>query len=267
MNLLRPILLPALGAALLLGVAASAGRAATLQPHRAIYELSLKSVGTSHNIVDVKGAIYYEFAETCKGWKVRHTTRMQILNRESKERVRLTEFSSWESKDGRAFTFNSKTRLNGKLRERYRGRASLKGLGEGGRAVFTQPRRLVVVLPRSTVFPTNHIVQILDRAAAGEMFVWRVVFDGADGKTLYAVNAAIGAAKGPVSGKEPLLSTGSLPMSLAYFLTKGKKAQPEYQLSLRLHNNGVTSDMVIDYGDFVLDAKLKQVQVLPRAKC
>ena len=44
-------------------------------------------------------------------------------------------------------------------------------------------------------------------------------------------------------------------------------AQPEYELALDLLANGIARSMQIDYGDFAVDARLIQLNALPRPKC
>ncbi len=46
-------------------------------------------------------------------------------------------------------------------------------------------------------------------------------------------------------------------MSVAYFDDKtGKDQLPTYRVSFKLYENGITRDLVMDYGDFILSGKL-----------
>ena len=53
----------------------------------------------------------------------------------------------------------------------------------------------------------------------------------------------------------------------AFFAADDQGAQPEYELALDLLGNGVARSMLLDYGDFAVDARLIQLQALPRPKC
>ncbi len=53
----------------------------------------------------------------------------------------------------------------------------------------------------------------------------------------------------------------------AFFANGDQGAQPEYELALDLLANGVARSMLLDYGDFAVDAKLIQIQAMPRPKC
>ena len=53
----------------------------------------------------------------------------------------------------------------------------------------------------------------------------------------------------------------------AFFAAGDQGAQPEYELALDLLANGIARSMLLDYGDFAVDARLIQLQALPRPKC
>ncbi len=36
---------------------------------------------------------------------------------------------------------------------------------------------------------------------------------------------------------------------------------------MRLHSNGVSQDMELDYGDYVIKAKLDEIEPLPKPPC
>ena len=57
-------------------------------------------------------------------------------------------------------------------------------------------------------------------------------------------------------------------MTIAYFNDKsGTDALPIYRMSFKLYENGITRDLVLDYGDFVLTGKLKKLDILETASC
>jgi hypothetical protein len=67
--------------------------------------------------------------------------------------------------------------------------------------------------------------------------------------------------------KSPLLQRPSWDMRLAFFPDSKKEEEPDYELGMRLLDNGVSSEMSIDYGDYVIRAKLKEIEALPRPAC
>jgi hypothetical protein len=55
-------------------------------------------------------------------------------------------------------------------------------------------------------------------------------------------------------------------MRIAFF-NRGSAAAgagtPEYEVGLRYYANGVADEMKMDFGDFVLDGKLEELEALP----
>jgi hypothetical protein len=100
------------------------------------------------------------------------------------------------------------------------------------------------------------------------------VFDGASAENAVDVTAVIGArqtaeaAAAAETVKSPLLARPSWRMRLAFFPAEGKSDdQPDYELGMRLLDNGVSRDMVLDYGDFAIRAKLDKIEALPKPRC
>ena len=243
-------------------------------PHRAAYTFTLKSAKRTSGIVDVGGGMSYEIVDSCDGWTVNQRILLRMINRRNREIRSVTNYSSWESKDGRRFRFSSRTTRNGSLRERYRGTASLNADGTG-LAVYTQPKPIRMRLPKGTIFPTAHSELIVRRAQAGQPFTWRVLFDGTTDDGPYGVSAMAGKARGTASGDEAEIQkvvgrqgVGKFwPVSLAFFPHNSSKAVPEYELRVGMHANSIARWLVMDYGNFVIDARLAKFQSLPRAKC
>jgi hypothetical protein len=54
---------------------------------------------------------------------------------------------------------------------------------------------------------------------------------------------------------------------LAFFPPDASADKPEYELGMRLLDNGVSRDMVLDYSDFAIKAKLDEIEALPKPSC
>lgn len=260
------------GAAVLLQPAAAA--AIDTAPHRAAYAFSLKSASRNSGIVDVHGGMSYELAETCDGWTVNQRILLRMVNRRNQEIRSVTNYTSWESKDGLRFRFSSRTTRNGRLRERYQGTATLKADGSG-LAVYSQPKRFQMRLPKGTIFPTAHSELIIKRAQAGETFTWRVLFDGTTDEGPYGVSAMVGKPRGTGDSDEAEIQkvvgrqgeSKFWPVSLAFFPQASSKSEPEYELKVGMHANSIARWLVMDYGNFIIDARLAKFQSLPQPKC
>jgi EipB-like len=276
MTIFRQLTVTALAGAVLAATSLPAfATAVETAPHRAAYRFKLKSSRSDSRVADIKGGMTYEIVDNCDGWTVNQTIVLNMIDQRSRTVRSVTSYSSWESKDGRRFRFNTRTTRNGKLSERYRGSATLRGDGSGGVAVFTLPKRTRVKLPPKTIFPTAHSELVMHKAKEGGPFVWRILFDGTTNEGPYGVSAVIGkprTAKTPAQRKAQRL-LGKLgtarfwPIKLAFFPNGSRTPEPEYELAVGMHPNSVARWLVMDYGSFVIDAKLKKIKILPRASC
>src|SRR5260370_1160998 len=142
--------------------------------------------------------------------------------------------------------------------------------GSGGAADFDKPEGKNFKLPPGVLFPSAHTVYLLDKAKAGENFVSRHVFDGATAEGAVLVSAVIGAKVEPdaeAAKKSPLLNRPGWRVRLAFFPADPKAEKPDYELGMLLLDNGVSHDMVIDYGDYAIRAQLHDIEALPEPGC
>jgi outer membrane protein OmpA-like peptidoglycan-associated protein len=372
--------------AALLAFSLPAARAADIQPHRALYILSLGSAKSASGVLGASGAMTYEWGETCGGWTVEQRFRLRVEYADEDASEVTSNLVTWEAKDGSRYRFNERRLRNGQLDEEIRGEAHLNVpesymLGfesgstslntgaratveqaadasrrepshrvlvishasgatgvkaedeklsrqraeavraelihdgipatavkvatgasgtaanaaaqetpgrppehaveiyleprqQGGVAEFTKPEQSTIPLKPDVLFPTAHTLYLIDRAIAGDSFVVRNVFDGTSVDDASMVSAVIGAPEPPGSVaadpdaiKSPLLERTSWKMRLAFFPAESKSDEPDYELSMRLVSNGVSESMGLDYGDYVVDAKLARLEPLPKPAC
>jgi len=246
----------------------------TLVPHRATYEMKLSVARPNSGIVEVNGSMVLETVEACDGWEVKQRIKLTFLRNDGEEFVTDSNFSSYETKDGLELRFSVRNAQNDEIEEELRGKADLEAQGGKGRASFTLPENRSFELPAGTLFPTTHLRLIIEHARAGEQSVSYKVFDGARLDGAFQVNAVIGRPPRP-TGAVPLVrgdvallrNQPAWGVRFAFFASGDQGAQPEYELALDLLANGVARSMLLDYGDFAVDAKLIQIQALPSPKC
>ena len=59
--------------------------------------------------------------------------------------------------------------------------------------------------------------------------------------------------------------TAFWPVTISYFNENSKTdALPVYRMSFKLYENGITRDLTMDYGDFVLTGKLAKLEMLDK---
>jgi hypothetical protein len=269
----------ALAAALMLGWSGLA-KATEISPHRALYSLSLESSKAGSGVVDASGAMIYEWGETCDAWTVQQRFRLRLVYDDADPVELSSTLVSWESKDGLRYRFNERRLRNGQPDEEVRGEARLDGPGKGGKADFIKPDATTLTLAPNVLFPTAHTLLLIERAAAGENFFSRDVFDGATEDNASQITAVIGAriepsATGDKAGagskgkevKSPLIERPSWRVRLAFFPADTKSDEPDYELGMRLFDNGVSGDMSLDYSDYIIRAKLDEIEPLTKPAC
>jgi hypothetical protein len=248
--------------------------AVEIAPHRALYSLSLASAKSNSGVVGATGAMIYEWGETCDGWTVQQRFRLRLQYAEQDSVEVSSNLVTWEAKDGLRYRFNERRLRNGEPDEEVKGESKLEGPSKGGSAEFTRPEAARLVLAPGVLFPTAHTVVLIERAQAGEQFVSRQVFDGATVDNAAQITAVIGPELKPGPGNgdtklpdSPLLKRPSWRIRLAFFPADSKAEQPDYELGMRLLDNGVSQDMSLDYSDYVIRAKLDNIEPLPRPSC
>ena len=255
-------------------------KAADISPHRALYAMSLQSAKSGSGVTGAGGAMAYEWGETCDGWTVQQRFRLRV-NYDDSDPVDLdSTLVSWESKDGLRYRFNERRLRNGDVEEEVKGEAHLDGTGKGGQVEFVKPQPQTMTLDPGVLFPTAHTILLIDRAKAGDNFISRYVFDGATVDNAGQISAVIGPelAPGAPPGKDfgaskvkgpasPLLQHPSWRMRLAFFPTDVKSEEPDYELSMRLYDDGVSAEMLLDYTDYVVRAELQGIEALPKPGC
>jgi hypothetical protein len=240
-----------------------------LAPHRAVYRMTLRSARNSSKIADVRGAMMYEQADVCDGWTTEQRFQLRFVYAEGDEMDMVTNYTTWEAKNGLRYRFNVRKLVNGDTDEEIRGSARLKSKGGSGDVHYLMPDTQRIPLGKGSLFPTAHTIALLERAQRNERFFNRVVFDGADADGATEVSAVIGPGRpADVNVDSPLLREQTAwPIRMAFFPMASASETPEYELSMRLLGNGVIGGMQIDYGDFIVDAVLERVEAMPKPRC
>lgn len=249
-----------------------------IEPHRAAYDLSLDRGRSAPDVASAVGRLEFEWVDVCSGWTVQQRSRV-LLDRAEGPRVDFGwTLNAWEAKGGERYRFIIRRYLDGMKTEETRGEAELEAPGGAGHARFEEPADYEVALPPGTVFPTMHSLEIIARAEREELPFWRLVFDGAGEEAGLAGVSAVPIRSNPPArgqGDPPLLGEagrllGSQPswrVQLAFFAPGEIDALPLHEQTLTLYRNGVADDLLFDYGDFSLRARLIELETLPDPGC
>jgi len=92
-----------------------------------------------------------------------------------------------------------------------------------------------------------------------------MLFDGTDEAGVEDSSVVIIDWKPPFKTSYPALSSlGSTRVRLAFFDRKPGTTTPAYEVGMRYWENGVADDMQMDFGDFVVKAKMTEFNLQPR---
>lgn len=245
--------------------AVDASAASRFVPHRAIYELSLKRASANSDVVQVAGKMAFEWKDTCDGWSVQQRYLMILYGVEGAERSVDSQLSTWEAKDGSSYRFFVKKDYGGEA-EQIEGRA-IKAADGSVSASFTRPEASEMPLKAGTLFPTEHTFALLDAIGAGKKFFAAPIFDGGEFEAQSEVSAVVGRRTEPKGEKDALIAGPYWPVRLAFFGPDSKVAEPDYELGLDLHDNGIARALALHFKEFAVDIRLTHLEALERPQC
>lgn len=248
-------------------------------PHRAVYDLSLDRVQSGSNVAGVNGRIVYELSgNACEGYAQSMRFVTQTFNQDGDVQTTDLRTSSWEEVPARRLRFSTSTYQNELPAEQTQGVAK-RPQGNGPATVdLVRPEKREAKLAGDVYFPIQHSMAIIQAARAGRTILAADLYDGSEtGDKVYATSTAIGRQTKPGSGAVVSLAKGvadldrvpSWPISVSYFpagQTQGD-AIPLYEMSYRFHDNGVTSSLRINHGDFAIVGELKELTYFEASPC
>jgi hypothetical protein len=254
-------------AALPLGAAHA--QSANLAAHQAAYALSLDTSKADGDVNAVNGEMAYEVTDACDGWAVRQRLHMKVSNRTGGDVDMLSDYLTWESKDGTQLRFHMKQMTNADVTEQVEGDAVLKPDGTGGVIHYTQPETKTVDLPPGTLFPMAHTAAIIASAEAGKKIITLPLFDGtgADGAQSTSIVVSAWNKEGSAAPYPQLADLPSGRVRVAFFPRNKDAITPDYEVGMRYWQNGVADGLNMNFGDFVVNGKLATFHMPPVPHC
>jgi len=242
----------------------------------ALYQVTLKDSRPGSAIAGYAGLMVLVSARECEGFRSEQRIVADLSNPDGN--LILSEFfaSAWEDFPQRNFRFFQTSRSNNRVIQEIAGHAERAGWGEQGRIVLDKPQQREMNLGADVLFPTMYTAVLLDHARRGGTYFAADLYDGSDEHSKYHAVAAIGKRKpgrlaesgGPKDAPADGQGTVSYwPIQLSYYAPGRNDGMPEFQLAMRLFENGIGTDLVMDYGTFALDAELKELNFLDDPDC
>ena len=171
----------------------------TLEPHRAVYDLSLAWASGQSGIEGLHGRFVYSFTGTpCEGY----VTEMRMVTdiaREHGPMVTDQISSSFEDLEKGAFSFSSKMFSDFNLQSETAGEANrtdnrMIALKLGGQSPLDIGK---------AEFPTEYLAHVIDAAVAGKRVYEAASFDGSGQDVMRAVTLIGDREKGDGNGPDP----------------------------------------------------------------
>ncbi len=258
----------------LLGLAPSTPRAAepgaeAMAAHRAAYRLTLDR-SRDNAIARADGVMVYEVVDACDGWATRQRFTLVLTDRDGQVVESASDYSTYETKDGRKIRFSLTQTSQGAVSQRVSGEAEVAPDG-AGRVRYVDPEQKEEALPPGTLLPMLHTIRSLAAARSGSRMLVTPLFDGTSPDGAQDTTTIIAAWQAAQSNARfPALSTlGSARMRVAFF-DRGKDAKdgggasaPDYEVGLRYFENGVADDLKMEFGEFSVNGRMEELAILP----
>jgi envelope integrity protein B len=256
---------------------ATAAEAATIVPHRAVYDLRLARANDGASLSGADGRLAFEIVgSSCEGWTVSFRMVNQFRPNEGAMRLIDTQSTSYESGDGLDLRYSQKEFIDNRLDQESRVKVSRQQAQGDGKGNIELPAPKDFMVTAEALFPMRHQLKLMDAALAGETRDTSLIYDGSDGEKTFRAISFIGKRKEagsnardkPNAKAEALSGLPSWPMNISYYDVAGSDQDtPIYQIRFDMYENGVATGLVLDYGDFALDGELANLELLHAEAC
>ncbi len=247
-------------------------QAPVMASYRAVYDLALAAAANTRGVEAARGRIVLEFTgSACEGYALSFRQVTDLSGAEIGRKVSDLRSTTFEDGDSKTLRFKSETRQASGPGETVDGVAERSD----GKVVVTlrKPKAGKLTLSADAAFPTQHLIELVQNARAGQRTYARKVYDGSDEtKDAYDTFAVIGARKTGAAGLEPdVIKAGwetmpRWPVSISFF-EPGETDKPAYIISYELFENGFGRALKLDYETFALNGTLTKMDVIETKPC
>jgi len=255
------------------------GKPVELAPHRAIYEMRLGDADQNSGIIAVKGRMVFEFqGNACDGYTQNMRFVTEITDKRGTSTLTDLRSSNWEDGAGERFRFNTQHYRDRNLKEIVKGDAKRDLKMHDVSVALSKPSKQKLKLSDQVLFPNQHSMKLLRNALAGKTIFRARIYDGSEqGQKVFDTTSVIGKqgltekskAFPAVANAKRLDGVQSWPVAISYF--KDGKATgeelPVYELAFRFYANGVSRNLLINYGDFTIRGALKEIEFYKADNC
>lgn len=245
----------------------------SLMSFESVYELSLDRADESTGITAYEGLLAINWEDACTGYTADQRIGAVIWNQEGGETISDFHTTSWEARDQTQFRFRSTSRFDTRLVEEVVGEARRKSRDDDGTLVFEKPETREFDLGKDVLFPSEYLSQVIQAGLQGQNSFKSDLVDGSAETEIFEAVTFIGAPKTLTSseldfaGAELLEGLTYWNVQMGYHNPDSQDSLPEVTVGMRLFENGVATDLLLDYGDLVLKGRLNELKEIKGAGC
>ncbi len=261
--------------ALILGMAEA--HAVELASFRVFYTFLPSRIDQASTTVPIDGALAYEArGSRCLGYTVDSRMGNRYADEHQGQRFMDLEATTFESADGADFEVNQTQYVNKQADEPERISVKRPDGASAANGEIKGAKPATFNLKPEILFPTGHEIKLLAAAEKGITRDESYVYDGSDGTKFYRAFTFIG--KKRVGGSftpdaqnpqtKVLQNLASWPFSIGYYPGEDPKADtPVFQASFNMYENGITTEMLFDYGTYAMKGTLQKLDLLATEPC
>lgn len=260
---------------------ATAGSPLEFDPHRAVYDIQLEKTAPGSTIAALDGRMIFELSgNRCAGYRQILRFVSRTTNQDGAAQVNDLQTESWENGAATKLTFKVENFQDGALAEISEGTAVRAAETGPVRLSLRHPNRKSVTLPGNPLFPVAHLKSVVRAADQSKPLVASMFFDGSEsGQDVYETTSVLGKkseataltfdASRTASPVQLAETSDSWPIATSYYKPGAQDGDgtPAFEMSYRLHRNGVTSAFTIDHGDFAFKGNLRRLEFTAPAGC
>src|SRR3984885_4474016 len=163
-----------------------------LAPHRAIYDLALGDTRGNSSIASVRGRILYDFdGNACQGYSLEFRQVSELDTGEGKTSTSDLRSTTWEGADAKKFKFSSENYVDESLAGAVDGHAEHDP--DKTAVALEKHEQKTLDLAAGVVFPTEHMVRVINAAHEGKSILNFPVYDGSEtGEKVFDTLTVIG---------------------------------------------------------------------------
>lgn len=243
-----------------------AAAASGLTGQHALYNFTLTKLRT-HDITGATGQMNFDVVDGCTGWATTQHMTLIIRNVDGSLNKTVSDYMTWESKDGKTLTFATRESDNDGPEQVDEAGSATRNADGSGIVSYTAPTKVQYTLPAGTLFPMLHTEALLAAGDNGQSFISPLLFDGTD--TTGAQATFVSVLKHYPAEKTQWPALDGIPstdVDIAFFARKSDDETPNFRTSMRYFEDGVAANLVLDFGDFVMTGKLDRLTI-PLSPC